>query len=214
MSGDRYLITDQQGTYFLTFTVVEWVDVFTRPDYKEVITSSLNYCIESKGLECYAWVLMSNHMHLIARAKAPARLSDIIRDFKKYTSKKIVELIQSTPESRREWLLHKFQFAAHSTGRAENFKLWKDDNHAICLDSSNIFSQKLNYIHNNPVRQMIVADPQDYLFSSARDYAGRKGGKCYDTLTGIATFSLRQLQNINDRNRRRSGASALQTRTS
>ena len=88
MSGDRYLITDQQASYFLTFTVVEWTDVFTRPEYKQVIVDSLNYCIDNKGLQCFAWVLMSNHMHIVARAEAPARLSDIIRDFKKHTSKK------------------------------------------------------------------------------------------------------------------------------
>src|SRR5690606_9122066 len=119
---------------------------------------SLNYCISNKGLECNAWVLMSNHMHLIVRAIAPARLSDIIRDFKKYTSKKVLELVQTIPESRREWLLHKFSYWAASTGRAENYKMWTDDNHAIYLDNAKLFSQKLNYIHDNPVRQMIVAD--------------------------------------------------------
>lgn len=83
MSGDRYHITDQNAYYFTTFTVIYWIDIFTRPEYKEVITESLNYCIDNKGLECHAWVLMSNHMHLIVRAKPPAILSDIIRDFKK-----------------------------------------------------------------------------------------------------------------------------------
>jgi putative transposase len=161
--------------YFLTFTVVEWVDVFTRLDYKEIIVDSLNYCIEHKNLECFGWVLMTNHMHLIVRSIKPARISDIIRDFKKFTSKKIVETIQTISESRRDWLLHKFEFAAHSTGRAENYKLWKDDNHAIYLDGTNLFQQKLNYIHDNPVRQGIVSDPTVYLYSSAYDYAGGKG---------------------------------------
>ena len=174
MAGDRYFITDQHATYFLTFTVVEWTDVFTRPQYKMAIVDSLNYCIEHKGLVCNAWVLMTNHLHVIVRAVTPARLSDIIRDFKKFTSKKIVELIQTTPESRREWLLHKFEFAAHATGRAENFKMWTDDNHAILLDGPR-YGERLRYIHQNPVRQMIVANECDYLFSSAYDYSGKKG---------------------------------------
>jgi putative transposase len=175
MSGDRYFITDQHATYFLTFTVVEWVDIFTRPVYKETIVESLNYCIAHKGLECNAWVLMSNHMHIICRAMPPSRLSDIMRDFKKFTSKKILEQVQTLPESRRDWLLHKFDYAAKSTGRAENYKLWTDDNHAIYLDNSNLFKQKIDYIHDNPVRQLIVDRQEDYLFSSARDYAGIKG---------------------------------------
>jgi len=175
MSGDRYYITDQHAVYFLTFTVVHWIDVFTRPEYKEVITDSLNYCIENKGLECHAWVLMTNHMHLIVRAEPPAKLSAVIRDFKKYTSKKILSIIEASAESRKEWLLHKFKFEAQRTGRAENYKLWADDNHAIMLDGSNLFQQKLNYIHDNPVRKQIVINPEDYIFSSAADYCGKKG---------------------------------------
>ena len=176
MSGDRYVIEDQHGIHFLTFTVVEWVDVFTRKEYKEIITEALNYCIREKGLQCYAWVLMSNHMHLLASAISPNRLSDFIRDFKKFTSKKIVKVIQEVPESRRDWLLHKFEFAAHNTGRAENYKLWQDSNHPIYLDGDGSrFGQRVNYIHQNPVRQMIVAKPEDYLYSSACDYAGVAG---------------------------------------
>lgn len=176
MSGDRYFIGDQHEIYFLTFTVVEWIDVFTRPEYKIIIIDSLNYCISEKGLTCFGWVLMTNHMHLIVQANAPARLSDIIRDFKKFTSKKIVSTIQEINESRREWLLHKFSFAAHNAGRAENYKLWKDDNHAIQLTDGNIFQQKLKYIHENPVRQMIVPHAEDYLLSSAHDHAGGTQG--------------------------------------
>ena len=175
MSGDRYFITDQHATYFLTFTIVDWIDVFTRKDYKIIIVDSLNYCIEHKGLECFAWVLMSNHLHLIVRANPPAKLSDIIRDFKKFTSKKIIETIQTIPESRKEWLLHKFEFSAHNTGRAENYKVWQDGNHAVCLDIPERFEQRLNYVHQNPVRQMIVSEASEYLFSSAGDYSGKKG---------------------------------------
>lgn len=182
MSGDRYYITDQHGIYFLTFTVVEWVDIFTRKDYKLIITDSLNYCIEQKGIECYAWVVMSNHIHLIIRAVPPARLSDIIRDFKKFTSKKIVETIQLIAESRKEWLLHKFSHAAKSTGRAEFYKVWKDDNHAILLEDGERFKQKVHYIHQNPVRQMIVPQEADYIFSSAHDYSGGKQGLVKITL--------------------------------
>ena len=182
MSGDRYHIRDQHEIYFLTFTVVEWVDVFTRPEYKTIIIDSLNFCIEQKGLVCYGWVLMTNHMHLLVKAEEPAKLSDIIRDFKKFTSKKIVSVIQEINESRKEWLLDKFAFMARKTSRAENYKLWKDDNHAILINSGKLFEQKLNYIHLNPVRQMIVPHEEDYLLSSAHDYAGGTQGLVNITL--------------------------------
>ena len=176
MAGDRYFIQDQNAIYFLTFTVIDWIDVFTRKDYKFIISDSLNYCVENKGLTCFAWVLMSNHMHLVARVEPPYRMSDFIRDFKKHTSKKIAEVMQEINESRKEWILHKLQFEAHRTGRAENYKLWQDGNHAICLEGrKDWFAQRIAYTHENPVRQGIVVNPSDYLFSSASDYEGING---------------------------------------
>jgi putative transposase len=175
MSGDRYIIANQEQNYFLTLTVVDWVDVFTRKDYKLIITESLNYCIENKGLEVFAWVIMSNHVHLMVRARAGFILSHILRDFKKFTSKEITDRILEIGESRRDWLLNKFAFEAKRTGRAKNYKLWRDDNHAICLEKNDWITQRLNYIHQNPVRQMLVNNPEDYVFSSAIDYADGKG---------------------------------------
>jgi putative transposase len=175
MSGDRYKIADQNKLYFVTFTIIGWVDIFTRKEYKFIIVDSLNYCIENKGLEVFAWVIMSNHIHLILRAKNNFILSHIIRDFKKHTSKEISSSIINIPESRREWILNKFSFEAIRTGRAKNYKIWSDDNHAICLDTNEWIEQRLEYIHQNPVKQMIVFKPEDYIFSSAIDYSGGKG---------------------------------------
>jgi REP element-mobilizing transposase RayT len=174
MSGDRYYITDQHATYFLTFTVVDWIDVFTRPDYKTIITDALNYRSENKGWEINAWVLMSNHLHLVVKTQPPFRMSDTLRDFKKFTSKKILEAIKQSPESRREWLLDKFSYHARISGRAKDYKLWRDDNHAIYLDNATMTRQRIDYIHENPVVAMIVANAEDYLLSSANVYAGSK----------------------------------------
>ena len=87
MSGDRYKIAEQNGVYYITLTVVNWIDVFTRKDYKYIIVDSLKYCQDNKGLVLYGWVLMSNHLHIIAKADDEFRMSDILRDFKKHTSK-------------------------------------------------------------------------------------------------------------------------------
>ncbi|WP_258099123.1 REP-associated tyrosine transposase [Marinoscillum pacificum] len=174
MSGDRYLISDQNALYFLTFTVVGWIDVFTRKEYKLDIVDSLNYCIQSKGLTIYSWCLMSNHLHLIVRANEGFRLSDIIRDLKKFTAKRIIDRIENELESRREWMLNQFRFAGRNLKRITNFKFWKDDNHVIEL-TSGMIDGRLDYIHQNPVKAMIVEEPEHYLFSSARDYSGVKG---------------------------------------
>ena len=174
MSGDRYKIYNQQGCYFVTMTVVHWIDVFSRREYRDIIVDSLNYCVENKGLKLYAWVIMSNHVHIVGEVEGELGMSGFLRDFKKHTSKRMLEAIEEIPESRREWLLDKFSFEARRTGRATNYKLWKDDNHAI--DMSNIDTMnKVDYIHNNPVNVGIVEQPDHYLFSSAIDYAGGKG---------------------------------------
>ena len=175
MTSDNWFIKDQNAVYFLTFTIVDWVDVFTRKEYKTVITDSLNYCIETKELEVFAWCLMSNHLHLICRSGGNYRISDTIRDFKKFTAKTILEIIKSDPESRRDWMLHRFEFAGKFDKRISKYRFWQDTNHAILLESNEMIDQKLNYIHNNPVRAMIVTKPEDYLFSSASDYSGEKG---------------------------------------
>jgi putative transposase len=176
MSDDRYIIEDQHATHFLTFSVVDWVDIFTRKDYKHIIIDSLNFAVKERGLECFAWVLMSNRMHIVARANPPFGLSDFMRDFKKFTSKKIVATVNEIAESRREWMLHRFEYAAKTTGRAENYKLWQDGGHPIYVEgSTERYRERINYTHQNPVRQLIVEKAGDYLFSSACDYEGRKG---------------------------------------
>ncbi len=177
MSGDRYKITDQNALYFLTFTVIDWVDVFTRKDYKLIVTDSMNYCIKEKGLTVYGWVIMSNHIHVLWKAKEGYHISAIIRDFKKYTAKSILSEIESGNESRKVWLLNKFEFAGSRLNRIKKYKFWKDNNHAILLDPDQpkIIDQKLDYIHNNPVSGMLVEKPEHYIFCSANDYCGNQG---------------------------------------
>ncbi|MCU0325764.1 MAG: transposase [Spirosomaceae bacterium] len=163
-------------TYFLTITVVDWVDVFTRPIYRHIIIDSLKYCQEAKGLEIYAWVLMSNHLHLVASAtKDGVTMSDILRDFKKFTSKKIVEAIQNENESRKQWLLYRFEYNGRFNPKIKEFKFWQDGNDAKECYSLDFIEQKVNYIHQNPVRAEIVDFPEDYIYSSARNYCGKKG---------------------------------------
>jgi putative transposase len=177
MAGDQYHITDQHSRYFLTLSVVYWVDIFTRQDYRDIIVDSLNHCIENKGLEVYAWVIMSNHVHLVACCKPPHRMSDFLRDFKKFTSKKIIDTIELIHESRAKWLLDKFSFEARRTGRAKDYKVWTDGNHAIDLDNFKIdMLEKVNYIHENPVRAGWVMYPDEYLYSSAVDYSRKRKG--------------------------------------
>lgn len=171
----QYRIRNPEEIYFVTFTIVDWVDVFTRPVYKQLIIDSLRYCQQEKGLEIYAYCLMTNHIHLLVSAQHPANLPDIIRDFKKHTNKQIIKLIENEQESRRDWMLYRFQYHAKYNNRIQNYKVWTDGYHGIACDLHHILMQKLDSIHNNPVRAEIVSLPEHYLYSSAANYAGEKG---------------------------------------
>jgi putative transposase len=170
-----YQIQDKTGIYFITFAVVEWVDIFTRQCYRDIVVDSLRYCQKEKGLIIYAWCVMSNHLHLILGAKEGNDLSGILRDFKKFTSKKIIETIQTEAESRRNWMLWLFGSAGERNKRNTNYQFWRQDNHAELLFGNEFTQQKLDYLHNNPVEAGLVDMPRDWLYSSARDYTGEKG---------------------------------------
>lgn len=169
--SDKYLISDQNAAHFLSMTIVNWIDVFSRVNQKMAIIDSLRYCQQSKGLIIIAYVIMLNHIHLICRADGELGLSDIIRDFKTYTAKNIIKLIKEEPESRREWMLDAFSKAAKHLKKDIKYKVWKNGNQAKEIFSPKFFKEKLKYIHNNPVEEMLVVFPEDYMFSSARNYA-------------------------------------------
>lgn len=170
----NYKIQNKEGLYFITFATVGWIDVFTRPIYREILIDSIKFCQTEKCLVVYCWCIMSNHVHLILRSKS-YDLSGTIRDLKKYTSKKFIETIQTENESRREWMLPLFKSAGLVNSNNSNYQFWRQDNKPIELFSNEVFDQKLQYIHMNPVESGIVENPEDYLYSSARDYAGVKG---------------------------------------
>ncbi len=147
----NYKIHDQEDLHYLTYATVGWVDVFTRPTYKDILVESLRYCQEAKGLELFVWCIMSNHVHLIARARPDTKLQDILRDHKKFTAKAVVKANEENPqESCREWLL-----ACLRTSEG-GVQLWQHGLHPIWLRRTDIIKQKLRYIHHNPVEEGLV----------------------------------------------------------
>ncbi|HYQ55985.1 MAG TPA: transposase [Draconibacterium sp.] len=165
----KYKFHNPDGVYFVSFVTMGWVDAFTRNEYKNLLLENLKYCQEHKGLELFAWCIMTNHLHLIIRAKEGVDLPGILRDFKKYTSKAIKTAIaENIRESRKEWLLKQFE-------TPEGFRFWRADNQPIELWSNKVIDQKIDYIHQNPVEEGLVFKAEDYVYSSAIDYAGENG---------------------------------------
>jgi putative transposase len=171
----KYKFRDPEAVYFVSFATINWIDVFTRRVYKDIIVDSLNYCIENKGLIVYAWVLMSNHVHLIIES-IDEPLQNIMRDMKKYTAKEIIKAIEENPrESRKEWMLWMMERAGKKNSNNKKHQFWQQHNQPIVLSNPMAFERKLTYIHENPVKAGWVESEEEYLYSSARDYSEQKG---------------------------------------
>ncbi len=174
--GRKYAIRNQEEFYFVTFTVVNWVDVFIRQEYREIFIDSVRYCQKHKGLLVGAWCIMTSHVHMALGTTGDHNLEDIIRDLKSYTSRHIRKHIEySRQESRKEWIMSLMLKAGREKSNNKDFQFWQQHNHPIELSSIEIIHQRLDYIHNNPVVAGFVDQSLDWLFSSARDYQDEKG---------------------------------------
>ncbi len=169
----KYKIRDQDQLYFVTFTVIRWLDVFTRREYRDIFMDSLRYCQQYKGLDLYAYCIMTNHVHMIIGRRGTGDLQGIIRDIKKYTSVKIIEAVKDNPqESRKDLLMWMFERTGRYNPNNKIYQFWEQHSHPIELNTNIMLEQRLEYIHNNPVKAGIVLSPEDYLYSSAINYAG------------------------------------------
>jgi REP element-mobilizing transposase RayT len=165
MSSIRRTTTDD--IYFVTLTLMGWIDLFTRDCYKKIIVENLEYCRKNESLEIFEYVIMSNHLHMIVRRRG-ADLNELLGRFKSFTAKKLIKEIQeNVQESRKEWILHQFKFFATHRPQYSNYHVWNYENYPINIDSDKVFKQKRDYIHKNPVRAGIVTNPIHYLYSSA-----------------------------------------------
>lgn len=171
----KYKIRDQSKLYFVSFATVQWIDLFVRPVYCDILWDSLKYCQKEKGLEIYGWCIMPSHVHLIIGTKDKP-LEGILRDFKSHTSRLLRSAIAENPtESRKEWVIWMMERAGKKNGNNNDWQLWQQHNHPIELSTNELMDQKLNYLHQNPVEAGFVSEPEHWRYSSAIDYAGGKG---------------------------------------
>jgi putative transposase len=161
--------THSDGLYFVSFSVVAWMDVFTRRAYQDILVESIAFCQKNKNLTIYCYVIMPSHVHFITDSEKGS-LSNVLRDFKSFTAKAIIKAIEENPqESRKEWLLKQFQFHGNISHQKQLMQFWKHDNHPFFLYSNKMIQQKVDYIHFNPVEAGFVNLPQDWRLSSANE---------------------------------------------
>ena len=166
--------------YFSTSTIVDWLPVFTTDSYFSIIVNSLKYCQSQKGLNIVAYVIMPEHIHLVTSNPEEGSLSDITRDLKRFTSKEITRQLERDNEVSLLNVLQKS--AAKGRGNTE-YKVWQDGFHPEAIYSETFLNQKVEYIHYNPVRRGLVSRPEEWRYSSARNYTSHD-----ETIIEVDTF--------------------------
>jgi len=161
----RYRVNDPGQAHFVTATTVEWLPVFTSAACCDILVASLEHCRQHKALKIYGWVILDNHFHAVLSAP---NLSGVLRDLKSFTANRIIKQLQA---EGREWLLNQVQYyrVAH---RAQEHQIWQDGSHPQAVMSDEMMRQKLDYLHNNPVKRGWVAAPEHWRYSSAHEWLG------------------------------------------
>lgn len=171
----KYKFTDPQATYFVTATVVDWIDVFTRTAYKDILLDSIRHCQQHQGLLVHAWVLMPNHLHMIYSVTDDKDPALVLKNIKSFTALKIIDAVINNPqESRKKWMLDIFEKNGKANKSNFRFQLWQHENHPVLLDTNEMLQQRMNYLHENPVRAGFVTSPEYWYYSSAADYHTNK----------------------------------------
>ena len=160
----RYHVHEADGAYFVTSTTVAWLPIFTTAARCDLLVESLTYCREHKGLKVYAWVILDNHFHAILAAPDLPR---VMADLKRHTARQLLQLLE---DERAEWLLHELKHhrATHKT--ESEHQVWQEGYHPQSLPSDETILQKLEYLHNNPVKRGLVASPEHWRYSSAHEW--------------------------------------------
>ncbi len=169
MSRSRYKVYNDAYPYFFTCTVVDWLPVFTRREAVQIVLDSWTFLQDQNRLRLYAYVVLENHLHFIASA---ANISEQVGDFKSYTARRLIDLLK---QSGAKTLLDQLAFrkSAHKTDR--QYQLWQEGSQPKEIAGETMMIQKIEYIHNNPVKRGYVDDPTHWRYSSARNYAGMPG---------------------------------------
>lgn len=171
----KYKFGDNDKLYFISFAVVYWIDLFVRNEYREIVLESWRFCQREKDLEIYGWCIMTSHVHMIIGSKGRA-LDKVVGETKSYTSRSLRKAISQNPvESRREWILWMMGRAGTENGNNNDWQLWQQHNQPLEILNTAMFYQKLEYIHMNPVEAGFVEKAEEYMYSSARDFCGKKG---------------------------------------
>lgn len=168
MGRSRYKITDTTKPHFLTLSVLYWIPVFTRPDTVTIVLESLQH-LNQRGLKLYAYVILENHLHLIAQSPD---LKKDMTSLKSFTARKLIDYMK---QNNIKTLLDQLAFYKKAHKKDREFQFWQEGMHPQLIENQEVLKQKINYIHQNPVKRGYIDQAEHWRYSSARNYIGQPG---------------------------------------
>jgi len=169
MGRSRYKIYEPTHPHFLTSTVSHWLPIFTNTQSVQIVIDSLEYLKKSDNLTIFAYVILENHLHLVASS------DDINKTMQKFKSYSAYELLQLLQKNNATTLLRQFAFHKKAYKEESTYQIWEEGFHPKLIQSEKMMFEKINYIHNNPIKRGYVDEAQHWRYSSARDYEGIEG---------------------------------------
>jgi putative transposase len=160
----RYRVLQKEQPHFVTGTIVGWRPVFTTAVRCDIVVQALEYCRAHKSLKVYAWVILDNHFHAILSAPD---LSQVLADLKRHTARRLVEQLE---RDGCAWLLYQLERLRLRYKSESKHQIWQEGSHPQALVSDAMMEQKLEYLHNNPVKRGWVASPEHWRYSSAHGW--------------------------------------------
>lgn len=169
MSGSYRVFTDTNYAYFVTWTLIDWLHLFDKEPYRQLILDSLNFLRTEKKTQLNAFVVMSSHVHAVLWPELGINLSDVTRDFKRFTSRKISKEVERQNAVEILAVFEKARSANHAQA-VSKYQVWQEGSHPEAIFTGKFARQKIDYIHMNPVKAGLVETPDQWLHSSAHAY--------------------------------------------
>ena len=164
MSRSRYKIYETEYPYFITSSIVDGIPLFSSPEIAQFILEGFHFLQQARGVQLYAYVIMENHIHFIASDHES--LSVKLKNFKSYTARQIIDYLKNGHNHR---LLKQIKRAKLKHKNQSNFQVWQEGFHTKQITNDDMMVQKIEYIHNNPVKRGYVDLPEHWRYSSARN---------------------------------------------
>ncbi len=159
---------DASELYFVTFTIVEWIPIFIKQRYCDIIIRNLEFYRREQGLRIHYLVIMPEHIHIILSSEKD--VGNIIHNLKSYTAK---DIIFSLKNDKHKWILNLLKYYKKQHKAQSEYQLWQEGSHPEMIISEKMLIQKIEYIHFNPVKAGLVREPEDWIYSSASYFAGK-----------------------------------------